>query len=50
MMDENDQTTSGEQSRCLGGRFEMLDRLGAGGGAVVVRARACGRRGVECDL
>ncbi|MBA3546906.1 MAG: protein kinase, partial [Nannocystis sp.] len=38
-MDENDQTTSGEQSRCLGGRFELLDRLGAGGGAVVVRAR-----------
>jgi len=25
--------------RCLGGRFVLLDRLGAGGGAVVLRAR-----------
>ncbi len=26
-------------NRCLGGRFELLDRVGVGGGAVVVRAR-----------
>jgi len=25
--------------RCIGGRFDLLDRVGVGGGAVVVRAR-----------
>lgn len=34
----NDQPTT-DPGRPLGGRFVLLDRLGAGGGAVVVRAR-----------
>jgi hypothetical protein len=37
-MDDDQPTTNGP-GRCLGGRFVLLDRLGAGGGAVVVRAR-----------
>ena len=46
MDDEDRQTTHRKplqpgtgQQRCLGGRFVLLDQLGSGGGAVVVRAR-----------
>jgi serine/threonine protein kinase len=37
-MDDKDRQGEGP-NRCLGGRFELLDRVGVGGGAVVVRAR-----------
>jgi serine/threonine protein kinase len=37
-MDDDQPTTNGP-GRCLGGRFVLLDAIGVGGGAVVVRAR-----------
>jgi serine/threonine protein kinase len=37
-MDDKDRQGDGPK-RCLGGRFDLLDRVGVGGGAVVVRAR-----------
>jgi len=36
---DDDQPTTNEPGRCLGGRFVLLDPIGVGGGAVVVRAR-----------
>ena len=38
-MDEKGQQGLDEPKKCLGGRFDLLDRVGVGGGAVVVRAR-----------
>jgi serine/threonine protein kinase len=37
-MDDKDRQGDGPK-RCLGGRFDLLDGVGVGGGAVVVRAR-----------
>lgn len=35
---DDDQPTMNGPGRCLGGRFVLLDAIGVGGGAVVVRA------------
>ncbi len=35
----NEQDQSDGPRKCLGGRFDLLDRVGVGGGAVVIRAR-----------